>query len=449
MKAEVTDITSVKKRLDIEVPAEVVSSETTAIAREFAKRARVPGFRPGKAPLAVVRNRYRADILSELYEQLLPRHFLEAVREKGLDVVDGSMSFEPPEYHGGGPLSFQVGFEVFPVFEVGDYSEIPVEETPTDVTEDDVAGYIEKLADDKAEMAPVEEDRPLRAGDHAAIALNAAFVDGAAEGAPAFPEKQVLCEIGGEDTFEEFTENLTGANVGEDRSFEVAYPEGHPDQRLAGRTIRCDARVEGIRQKIRPAVDDEFARELGDFQTLADLRAEVRRNMEQSLRERADNATREGLIRWLVDNNDFEVPDSLVAQQAQAGVERAARNLAGRGVDLESARFDWGELRAKLYPQAVRDVRGRLILAHLAEKERIEVTDDDVEDQIRKMAAAIGRPAAKLRAQLDGEGGLEALRERIRDDKVVASLRGRARFVPPGSLTAGGREPSAEPSLEP
>ena len=448
MKAELTDITHVKKRLDIEIPAEVVSAESTAIARELAKRARVPGFRPGKAPLAVVRNRYRADILSELYEQLLPRHFLDAVRHKGLDVVDGSMSFEPPEYDGG-PLSFQVGFEVFPAFELGDYSEIPVEETPTDVTEDEVNGYLEKLADDKAEMAPIEEDRPLRAGDHAAIALNATFVDGDADGAPAFPEKQVLCEIGGEDTFEEFTDNLTGASVGEDRSFEVAYPEGHPDQRLAGRRVRCETRVDGIRRKTRPAVDDEFARELGDFRTVDDLRAEVRRNMEQRLRERADAATREGLVGWLVDNNDFEVPDSLVEQQAQAGLERAARNLAGRGVDLESARFDWGELRAKLYPQAVRDVRGRLILARLAEKERIAVTDGDVDDQIRKMAEAVGRPAAQLRAQLDTDGGLDSLRERLRDDKVVAWLRDRARFVPPGSLAAEDANAGAGPSVEP
>lgn len=438
MKAELTDISEVKKRLDIEIPQEVVSAEITTVAREFAKRARVPGFRPGRAPLGVVKNRYRDDILSEIYQHLLPRYFDDAIKERKLDIVEASMTFEPPEYADGSSLSFQVGFEIFPAFEVNDYSEIPVEEVPTEVTEEELQEYLGNLVEERAQMTPVEEERPLQEGDFAEITFNGSLVggeEGASDGE--LSGEKALCEIGGETTVREFTENLTGAMAGNERSFEVNYRADHAEKRLAGKTARYNVKIEGIKEKKRPALDDEFAQELGDYETLDAFRADVRANMERHRAEQANKQVNESLLRWLEDENEFEVPDSLVEQQVRTRLERLVRNLSQQGMNPESLDVDWEKIRSDQYVHAVRDVRGILILEQLAEKEGIAVTDEETEEKIQEMATELGRPAGNIRQSLSQDDRMVRMRGEIRNTKILELLRGRVKFVPAGSLTPG------------
>ena len=450
MKAELTDISKVKKRLDIEIPPDVVSDEITTVAREFAKRSRVPGFRPGRAPLGVVKNRYKDDILSEIYQHLLPRYFNDAVKERKLDVVEASTVFEPPEYANGSSLSFQVGFEIFPAFEVNDYSEIPVEEIATEVTEDELHEYLRNLVEERAQMAPVEEDRPLQAGDFAEITFTGSLAKGQ-EGAvdEELSREKALCEVGGETTVNEFTENLTGATVGNELSFEVVYRPDHPEKRLAGKTARYNVKVEGIKQKIRSELNDEFAQEIGEYETLDALRAEVRQNMEKHRNEQADQQVRDRLLRWLQDDNEFEVPDSLVQQQVQTRIQRLVRNLAQQGMNPRGLDVDWDKIRSDQYDQAVRDVRGILILERLAEKEGIAVTVEDTENELRTMAAETGQPVQAIREAMAQNEGLERMRGQIRNNKILDLLRDRVKFVPAGSLAPEPPNPAGDPGEPP
>ena len=452
MKAEVVNISAVKKRLEIEIPEDVVSAEVTIIAREFGKRARVPGFRPGKAPLGVVKNRYKDDILSELYQHLLPRYFSEAVIENALEVVEPSTTFEPPDYATGQPLLFQVTFEVYPSFDIENYSEIPVEEVVTKVTEDEIDKYLEQMVEERAEMTPVEETRPLKNGDFAEISFSGSLEGGDAdetEDSEDLSGEKALCEIGGETTVKEFTENLAGASAGDERSFDVVYREDHPEERLAGKTAHYNVKIEGIKEKKRPALDDELAQGLGDYETLADLRVGVRKNMEDHRKGDAEQQMRDRILRWLEDNNEFDVPDSLVEQQLQARLQRLMRNLTQQGMNPKSLDIDWSKIRSGQYGQAVRDVRGLLILEHLADKEQITVSDDDIDNEIQTMAGETQQSAANVREALSRNDGLERMRGQIRNNKILELLQSRAKVVPAGTLTPdSGESGDDRPSLE-
>ena len=440
MKAELTDISTVKKSLDIEIPQEVVDGEVTSIAQQFRRRARVPGFRPGKAPLSIVKNRYRDDILSEVFQSLLPKYFSDAARDQDLDIVH-EPSYEDVDYDNGEPLRFKAVFEVYPQLDVKNHTGIPVEEIPTEVSDAEIDEALERMLEEHAEMTPVEEDREIRTGDFVEIAFTGSTED-AGEDAPDLSAEKALCEIGGETTLAEFTENLTGLKAGEEKAFDVTYKDDHPDKNLAGKKANFSVQVESIKEKHRPALDDDFAQSLGDFDKFDDLRANVRENLEQHRRHHADEQTHEAILRWLEDNNEFEVPDSLVENQLQIRLQRLMRDLSQQGVNPQRLDVDWGKIRADQYEQAVRDVRGSLILEHLAKRKNIEVEEEEIEREIEAIAAQMGRPKENVREILTKNEGLDRIKGQIRNKKVLGMVQEQAKFVPAGSLS------EAEPSEE-
>src|SRR5215831_8605549 len=234
MKADLTDLSECRKNLDIEIPQEVVDQEITHIAQELARRARVPGFRPGKAPLAVVKTRFRDEIISEMMQHLMPKYFGDAIEERKLDLVQTTPRFESVDYTSGQPLKFKAVFEVYPQLSVSNYEGIPVEEVSANVDESEVESSLKKLQEEMAELAPVEEDRPVREGDFAEISYSGT-VEGSDE--PPVTGEKAVAEIGGRTTMQQFTENLTGARVGDEKRFRVEYREDYPEKRLAGKAV--------------------------------------------------------------------------------------------------------------------------------------------------------------------------------------------------------------------
>ena len=444
MKAALTDISPVKKSLDIEIPQEVVDGEVTSIARQFRRRARVPGFRPGKAPLGVVKNRYRDDILSEVFQSLLPKYFSDAAREQDLDVVHAP-SYEDVDYDNGEALRFKAVFEVYPQLDVTNHTGIPVEEIPTEVSDTEIDQALERMLEEHAEMTPVEEDREIKEGDFVEISFTGSIED-AGEDAPDLSAEKALCEIGGETTLREFTENLTGLRAGEEEAFAVTYKEDHPDKNLAGKNAHFTVQVESIKEKHRPELDDDFAQSVGDFDKLDDLKANVRQNLEQHRRHHADEQIHEAILGWLEDNNEFEVPDSLVEHQLQTRLQRMMRELSQQGVNPQGLDVDWGKIRADQYEQAVRDVRGSLILEHLAEREKIEVEDEEIEREIEAIAAQMGRPKENVREILTKNEGLDRIKGQIRNRKVLAMVQEQAKVVPAGSLSEAEASEGGHPS---
>ena len=240
------------------------------------------------------------------------------------------------------------------------------------------------------------EERPLQEGDFASIGF-----EGISPGKDSTPVKveEVLCEIGGANTMKEFTENLKGAQLGEERKFEVAYPPEFNDPRLAGKTIAYKVKVLGLKKKILPELNDDFAREMGEFASLDALRQRVQDELGKAKREEAEQNAKSQLRQKLVELHDFPGPESMVERQLERRVERLRRQLAAQGVDLKSLQMDWKKLRASQQESALQEVKSALILEKIAEKEKIEAEEADIEEEIGKIAAASQQTAAWVRSE--------------------------------------------------
>jgi trigger factor len=427
MKAELTDISQCKKSFEIEVPQDVVDNEIARISRDLARRAKVPGFRPGKAPATVVRARYREEIVSEMMQHLLPKYFREAAEGRNLDLVD-IPQYEDIDYASGQPLRFKAVFEVYPRLEISNYTGVPAEEISSDVSQEDVEASLKKLQEDMSELTPVEESRPLREGDFADITFNGISGGDAEPKQPIVSDKAVV-EIGGRNTLKEFTENLLGANPNEERTFTVQYPHDYPAERLAGKAVEYSVRVEGLKEKKIPELNDEFAQGLGEYQTLEDLRSKIRADMEKHKREHANEQVREKMLEWLEDNNDFEPPETLVERQIQTRMKRLIRDLSRQGIDPQRLDVDWAKIHEDQRKNAVRDVKGSLILDYIAEKESLTVTEQEIDDEIDRIANETKRPKEKVREVLSRDSGLHQLERQIRHKKSLDFVQSQARKV--------------------
>jgi len=426
MKVELTDISECKKSLDFEVPQDVVDHEIGHIAQEFARKAKVPGFRPGKAPVAVIKTRYKEEIVSEVMQHILPRSFSEAVKERNLDLV-ADPSFENIDYTIGAPLRFRAVFEVYPHLNVSNYTGIPAQEATVSVDESEIETTLKKLQDDMSELTPVEEDRPIRESDFAEISFQG-VVQGSEE-EPIAADKAVV-EIGGASTLKEFTENLLGAKQNDEKKFSVTYETSYPEKRLAGKTVDYRVKVEAVKEKKVPELNDEFAQSIGEYKSIEDLRSKVRADMEKHKREHANEELREKLLLWLEENNTFEVPEALVDRQIQTRMQRMVRELSRQGVNPQRLDVDWGKIREDQRKQSVRDVRGSLILQFVAEKEKLEVLDKELDSEIERIATDANKPVEKIREVLGRESGMARLREQIMNKKVLDFLQEKARIQP-------------------
>jgi trigger factor len=433
MKIELIDHSECKKTLDIEIPQDVVDHEITHIAQEYARKARVPGFRPGKAPIGVVKTRFREEIVSEMMQHLMPKYFGDAIDERKLDIVQAP-HFESIDYNSGQPLRFKAVFEVYPKLDISNYAGIPVQPVSSDVEESEIEASLKKLQEDMAELTPVEEDRGVQEGDFAEISY-AGTIEGSEE--PPMTGEKAVAEIGGRTTVKEFSENLTGAKIGEERTFKVTYRADYPTAQLAGKTVDYKVRIEGLKRKEVPDLDDEFAQRFGEYKTLDELKTKIRQDLERHKRDQAQEQMREKILAWLEDNNEFELPQALIERQLQIRVSRLLRDLSRQNIDPQRLDVDWGRIREDQMQQSVRDVKGSLILEHIAAKENITISDEELEAEIDKISAETGRPKERVREVLSRDGGLDRLRSQIQNKKTLDLLQEKARITP---LTEAGTD---------
>jgi trigger factor len=423
MKAELVDISACKKSFDIEIPEDVVDHEITHIAKHYMQKAKVPGFRPGKAPMSVVKTRFRDEIMSEMVQHLLPKYFSDAIKEKSLDIVDAP-EYDAIEYDNGKPLKFKALFEVYPDLNVTNYKGIPATPVAVEVPEADVEGTLKKLQEDMSELTPVEEDRAVQAGDYTDISFSGTETDA---DQPLFTDKATV-EVGGEQTLKEFTENLTGAKVNDEKTFGVTYRDDYPEKRLAGKTFNYAVKIEGLKTKKVPELNDEFAQSIGEYKTLEELRNKVREDMQKHKENHANEELREKLLVWLEDNNEFEVPQTLVDRQIQIRMQRLVRDLSRQGINAQRLDVDWGKIQEDQRAQSVRDVKGSLMLDYVAEKEKIETSDEDVEAEIDRIATEMKQSREKVKEILSKDSGLARLRGQIQNKKTLDFLQEHARI---------------------
>lgn len=433
------DEATCKRELVIEVPTEVVREETEKVAHRFQRQARVPGFRPGKTPLSLVKQRFREEIREEVLHNLVPEHFQKRVADEKMEPVKSpDISDVHLHLEGNEPLTFKAAFEVLPTFELQPYDGLAVEVNDTAVTADDLEAELKKLQESHATFEPVT-DRPLAEGDFANISFEGrqAAAAGPAEGQAPQPSKgpgrpvkvdDVLCEIGGTTTLPAFSENLRGASAGEERTFTVTYPEDFDNRQLAGQTLEYTVKVEGVKQKRTPELNDDFARDLGDFQSIDDVRAKLREQMEEASRRKAESDAKDKLLNQLVNMHGFPVPDALVEKQLQTRMERTVRQLASQGVDPKKVNLDWSKVRESHRQGAVRDVKAGLLMDRIAEKEGIEVTREEMDREIEQLVRQVSaRDAASVRDRLTRPEAADNMKHRLRSDKALDSVYAKAR----------------------
>ncbi len=402
----------------MEVAAEVVARETEALVEKYRKLARLPGFRKGKAPAGLIRERFAEEIKSEVLDALVPRSFREEVERRGLAPVSQPKVVDL-HAHPGEPLRFKASFEVLPAIEVSGYDELRVEKKDVVVSDEDVVLALNQLREQFASYTPVE-GRALADGDFALVSFTGTPKD--AEGTPV-PVSDVLVEIGGQNTVREFSDNLRGASAGEQRTFDVAYAEDFSDARLAGKTLTYVVKVQAVKSKSLPELNDDLAREASDLTTFAEFRQKLRERLEAERRIAGEQEAKEKLMDELVRRHEFPVPESLVNRQIEVRVERALRALAAQGMRTEDMKkMDLGRLRAGQREGALKEVKATLILDTIAARERVGVSDQDVDRELETLAARSGQTAEALRSRLTREGALDRIRNRIRQEKTLDLL---------------------------
>lgn len=403
-----------KRSLEIEIPLEEVNRARERVTNSIKQRVKLPGFRPGKAPVNLIQSRFESEIRGEVLDLLLPQAFRERVQKDELKVVGqpdiSDLHFEPGE-----PIRFKADFEIAPEFELGDYRGIPVKYEEPTVTDEEVSKRLDGMRENKAEYVNLDP-RPVEKGDFVLVHLKSL------EGLTEAIDQDVQIEVGADDTLQEFNDALIGASPEESKQVSVTYPDDYAQERLAGKTVRFELTPKVVRRKELPELDDEFARDLGDYQNLDELRDAVKKSIFHEKQYVAQQEAKEELIDRLVERHEFPVPEAWLDRQVENQVRMQLRDLAGRGVDPNTIKLDWAKVKESQREKAVRSVRASLVLEKIAEREAINATRDEVDREVQRIARQEREAVAVTRARLEKDGALSRIAGHIQTEKTLQFL---------------------------
>ena len=422
MKTEFTDVSETQKTIAIEIPTDIVDAEFDRIARTYTKQARIPGFRPGKVPATLIKQRFREQILHDVMHGLIPRAVEEALQERGIEPVD-TPNVRDVDLAEGRPLKFTAAFETVPAFDPGDLSSITLREPSVQVTDEAVDETLRRLRDRAAKYETIE-GRAVADDDAVVIDLDRTDPDGRVD-----HREGVTVQLGAPGNPPGFDAQLIGLNEGEAKTFSIRLPESYPASDLANTEQSYSVKVKGIRRRVLPDLDDEFAKDVGPFETLSALRDHVRQDLEEEARDNANREVRSELFRQLSQRIPFELPASLIEREMDRRLEEFARQLATQNVDPRHAGIDWGQFREAQREPARNAVASALALDEIARREEITVTPEDVDKEVERFATRAGRTPAALRAQLEKEGGISRLYAGLRREKAVDLTLSRAKMT--------------------
>ena len=408
------------REIVLDVPAEEVSKAFHNVTRNFQRHARIPGFRPGKVPEAVIKRKYAAEIRKDVIEGLLPERFQNAVKELGVSPI-GQPQVTELTVDDGQPMHVKAVFEYIPAFSIEGYKDVVVPKPLVELTDEEFRHEMNQLRDSRATVEPVEEDRPIADGDWAQITYTGK-IQGQDDAAPLHRDDS-LVEVGGADTVEAFSTALRGAKAGQTLNVEASYPAEYPEQRLAGKAVDYEIEVKAIKKRTLPELNDDFAKELGEYESLAELENRVRDHLQNRKRRAVEGETRDKLMQAMIDRFPFPVPESLVQEQVDARLERGLRALAAQGMSTEAMRkLDFERLRAAQRESAVAEVKTGLLLARIAHEEDVQIADEEVDREIQMAALQSREPVETLRARLTQDGGLTRIREQLKREKTAQLL---------------------------
>ena len=412
MKTEFTDLTETQKTLTIEIPSDVVAAEINRVARGYSKQAKLPGFRPGKVPATIIKQRFKDQILHDVMHGLIPRAVDEALQERGIEPVD-TPNIKDVALEEGQPLKFTAAFETVPPFDPGDLSTLSARRPSTAIGEDAVTQMLDRLRERAAKSEPVE-GRPVAEGDTVVVDIERKD----AEGEPDRHEN-VSIELGSPANPPGFDANLVGLGVGDQKTFTVHFPEDYAVKEMANSDVIYSVTLKEVRRKVLPELDDEFAKDLGAFDSLAALRERIQSDLQEEANENAKRQVRTEILKQLAERVTFELPNSLVEREIDRRLEEFARQLMQQNVDPRQAGIDWAQFREAQREPARAAVASALVLDEIARRENLTVTPEAVDKEIEQFAMRAGRTPAALRAQLEKEGGIGRLQAGLRREKAV------------------------------
>ena len=415
MKIEVKDVSPVRKEMAIEAAADEVAREKEELLRHYGRKAKIPGFRQGKAPLSVIRARFGREVDEDLKERLVARMYTEAIRDKGFSPL-GDPTLKEITLEEGQPFRFETSFEVVPEFTPKAYRDVEVRRPAVEVTDQDVKSALDDLQQAHTRFV-TEEGKVAATGD-----VVVADVEGTPEGGETFTRERIVMEVGAPNSLPEFNENLEGATADAVLEFTVQYPEGYDAKELAGKPVEYRLKVHEIKRREVPELDDEFAKDLGEFGSLDELRERIREDLLERKKAESDSAIRQSVIDKVLLENPIPLPDVLVEGETRHRLEDMVRMMVQQGVDPRSEEVDWKALRERHEEPARKSVHARLVLDAVARDEGIEVGDDLIAERLRKEAERIGETEQKLRAQLEKHDGLEAFKIQVVREKSLDFL---------------------------
>lgn len=423
MKVAVEDISPVKKKIRIEVSPDAVTAEMNKAIADIAKKAKIPGFRPGKAPKAIVEKHYAEEVRSDVVNRLITDSYFRAVHEQKISPVDmpeiGDVSMNRGE-----PLSFSATVEVRPDIRLGTYDGVEVKEQNLTVTDEEVAQTIDRLREMYAQLEVVE-GRPVQKEDTLVIDFQGFREGKAIDGAKA---ADYMLALGKGSLIPGFEDQLEGMSKGETREIKVTFPGDYSNAELAGKDAQFTVTLKEIKRAVVPELNDEFAKDIGDHKSVEDLRARIKEDIEVRKRNEQASAQREELLSKLIEAHSFDVPPGMVERELQSMFRQHATRLARQGVDVKS--LDAAAFRDQHRALAEGRVKGVLILDAVAERENVAVSDGELSAELAVIARKSGQPVEAVRKYYDSlDGGMDNLRSSLIQEKALGLLLSRAKKV--------------------
>ncbi|RLB55657.1 MAG: trigger factor [Deltaproteobacteria bacterium] len=415
MESQVNEISPVEVEVTVEIPWDDVKKDLDTQYKLLGRSAKVRGFRPGKAPRNVLRQVYGRQVKGEVTAQLVEKGLLHAVETHELQIVAQPDISSAPEIADGKPLTFTAKVEVRPTVTDVDTSKLTLTRTTTDIPDSAVDSEVEKLRQQNADVQTPEPMRPSKAGDELTIDY-VVSVDG--EDKPEMSAQGRPVELGAEQLIPEFEKGLSGVSPGDEAKIDVSFGDDHQDEDLRGKTATFHITVKELREKLLPDLDDEFAKDCGDYATLLEMRLKIRERLEEGAKRRADSDLREQVIDKLVETNEIPAPPTMVKQEEQRMVYEIVQMMqmsGGMGPNFGD------DFQKGMSDRAERKVKAAILLGAVAKSEKFEVTKEDMDEKLASIAEETGKHIAKVRVEYTGERRGE-LESQLLEDKLMDHL---------------------------
>jgi trigger factor len=417
MQVTVEDLSSVKKMLHIEIPADEVARELDTTYNKLKKTAKIKGFRPGKAPRSVLERMFKKDVHADVTSRLIQESFVDAIKETDLRIV-GNPKVDPPELVADGPYKYDATVEVNPEIENIDHKGLTLKKTLYQISDEEIEIQLKTLQKNLAKLEPIKGQRPLKNGDFALIDY-----EGFTDGKP-FAETQKTenfsLKIGEGQISKDFDEALTGMMPGEKKEIEIKFPENHYNKNLAGSEIIFKVKLNEIRQEILPKIDNEMAKKLGDYKDIAEVEKAITDNLKQGYDKRTEQELNEQILKQLIDKYDFEVPDAMVKYELEGILAEAERSFSYQGISMEQMGFTRESLSDKYRDTAVKQVKRHFILNKIIEQEALKLSDDELEKGFKDMADNVNQSFEEIKQYYrENKDNLEFFKHTLLEKKAI------------------------------